>query len=80
MLEEGYCVLIWATGLPGKHKLGDKWNSCPYVVVRKLPNLPVYQLKPEKGRVIVKTLHWDHLLSIGYLVRLPAAPEEKQLP
>lgn len=43
----------------------------------KLPNLPVYRVKPEKGRVIVKTLHHDHLLPIRHLVRFPVDPERK---
>lgn len=80
MLEKGDRVLIRALGLPGKHKLGDKWCSHPYVVVEKLPDLPVYRVKPEKGRGVVKTLHRDHLLPIGYLVRFPSDVERKCLP
>lgn len=80
VLETGDRVLIRALGLPGKHKLGDKWHSNPYVIVEKLPDLPVYRVKPEKGRAIVKTLHRDHLLPIGYLVRFPSDLEMNQLP
>lgn len=32
VLEKGDRVLIQALGLPGKHKLGDKWHSDTYVV------------------------------------------------
>ena len=80
VLEKGDRVLVRALGLPGKHKLGDKWNSDPYVVVEKMPDLPVYRVKPEKGRGMVKTLHRDHLLPVGYLVRFPSDLEVKQLP
>lgn len=61
---------------PWEYKLKEKWNLQPYVVIGKLPNLPVYRLKPEGRRGIVKTLHRDHLLPIGSLVRMPKAREE----
>lgn len=79
-LQEGDRVLIRALGIPGKHKLREKWNLQPYVVVGKLPNLPVYRVKPESGRGIVKTLHRDHLLPVGFLVRIPEVPERNCLP
>lgn len=44
------------------------------MVVEKLPNLPVYRVKPENGGG-VKTLHRDNLLPIGFLVRIPEVPE-----
>lgn len=80
VLEKGDRVLVRALGLPGKHKLGDKWRSDPYIVVEKLPDLPVYRVKPEKGRGMVKTLHRDHLLPIGYLVRFPSELEVEKPP
>lgn len=55
-LQEGDHVLVRALGVPGKHKLKEKWHLQPYVVVGKLPNLPVYWVKSEEGRSIVKTL------------------------
>ncbi|XP_041837251.1 uncharacterized protein LOC121637270 [Melanotaenia boesemani] len=80
VLEQGDRVLIRALGMPGKHKLGDKWHSDPYVIIEKLPDLPVYRVQPEKGKGIVKTLHRDHLLPIGYLVRFPSDLGEERLP
>ncbi|KAK3514999.1 hypothetical protein QTP70_003255 [Hemibagrus guttatus] len=71
-LEEGDHVLVRNLGIPGKHKLQDRWNSLPYKIIAKLPNLPVYRAKPERGAGIVKTVHRDHLLPIGYLVRMPS--------
>lgn len=69
-LAEGDRVLLRNLGLTGKHKLQDRWKSTPYVIVKQLPNLPVYDVKPECGPGSVKTLHRDHLLPIGYLVRM----------
>lgn len=51
--------------ITGKHKLQDRWNSLPYVVIAKLPNLPVYRVKPERGTGIVKTVHRDHSVHLG---------------
>ena len=78
-LAEGDRVLLRNLGLTGKHKLQDRWKSNPYVIVRQLPNLPVYEVKPECGSGSVKTLHRDHLLPIGYLVRIsdPSAQTTK---
>lgn len=76
-LEQGDRVLIKNLGFTGKHKLQDKWNSLPYIVVKKLPDLPVYRLKPERGMGSIRTLHRDHLLPIGESVRLPTPEESK---
>ena len=70
-LEKGDRVLVRALGGTGKQKLKDKWSSLPYVVLVKLPNLPVYRVQPESGTGVVKTLHRDHLLPVGDLVRFP---------
>ncbi len=34
-------VLIKNLAMTGKHKLADKWNYVPYLVIEKLKNLPV---------------------------------------
>lgn len=72
-LDVGERVLLRNLGLKGKHKLQTRWNPMPYLVVGKMPNLPVYKLRPENGKGSVKTLHRDHILPIGQLVRLPKA-------
>lgn len=79
-LEKGERVLVRNRGITGKHKLQDRWNSLPYIVIAKLPNLPVYRVKPERGTGIVKTIHRDHLLPIGYLVRMTAQSERTAQP
>uniref|UniRef100_A0A8C4TAC5 Gypsy retrotransposon integrase-like protein 1 n=1 Tax=Erpetoichthys calabaricus TaxID=27687 RepID=A0A8C4TAC5_ERPCA len=73
-LEKGDRVLLRNVGITGRHKLMDRWKSDPYIVVERLPNLPVYRIKPENGIGVVKTMHRDHLLPIGQLVRIPTAP------
>lgn len=75
-LEPGDRVLLKNLGLKGKHKLQSRWSAIPYVVEGKLPNLPVYRIKPEDGHGVVKTMHRDHLLPIGQLVRLPRSERE----
>lgn len=80
VLGEGDRVLLRNFGVTGKHKLKDKWRSLPYIVVGKMPNLPVYQVKPERGTGSVKTVHRNHLLPIGHLVRLSEEGDDPQLP
>lgn len=79
-LEIGDRVLIKNLGLKGKHKLQPRWSSIPYVVTGRMPNLPVYRVSPEDGDGGNKTLHRDHLLPIGQLVRLPKSDPELESP
>ncbi|KAL4007883.1 hypothetical protein ACER0C_001735 [Sarotherodon galilaeus] len=64
-LLPGDRVLLRNLGLQGKHKLADRWASEPYVVESKMPNLPVFRLKPEDGDGPIKILHRNHLLPLG---------------
>lgn len=73
VLEKGDRVLVRALGGAGKQKLKDRWSSLPHVVLDKLPNVPAYRVQPEMGTGAVRTLHRDHLLPIGHLVRLPCS-------
>lgn len=74
-LEIGDRVLLRNLGLRGKHKLENKWNPAPYVVIGKMPNLPVFKVKREDGTPGTKTLHRDHLLPIGQHVRVPSTEQ-----
>lgn len=49
-IQEGERVLLKNLGLKGKHKLESRWSSIPHVVVGKMPNLPVFRVRPEGGR------------------------------
>ena len=75
-LQAGDRVLIRNLGLKGKNKLANRWNIHPYIVKKKLPDLPVYVLKPEKGDGPEKTLHRNHLLPVGYLIGGEPAPKQ----
>ena len=45
-LEVGDLVLVEKKGHKGKHKIGDIWEHCPYVVTGKpAPDLPVYNVQ-----------------------------------
>lgn len=79
-LEVGDRVLLKNLGLKGKHKLEGKWNAVPHVIVGKLPNLPVYRVKPQTGQGSVRTLHRDHLLPIGTEVRLAEGLARAEVP
>ncbi|KAL6485589.1 hypothetical protein MHYP_G00049810 [Metynnis hypsauchen] len=70
VLAKGDRVLLKNLGLKGKHKLQSRWNSLPYVIVEKLPDLPVYRVKPESGMGKLRTIHRDNILPIGSLVRI----------
>lgn len=79
-LEVGDRVLLRNLGLRGKHKLESKWAPDPYIVVERMSHVPVYRIKREDGKGGIKTIHRDHLLSIGDLVRVPTADAEPDLP
>ena len=61
-LKAGDRVLVANRTPRGKSKLKDKWESEPHVVVRKLPNLPVYMVRDLDG-TRTRTIH-RNLLSV----------------
>lgn len=79
-IQDGDRVLLRNVGLKGKHKLECRWSSIPHVVVGKLPNIPVYRVRPEGGRGSVRTIHCNHLLPIGQSVRIPGEKESEEVP
>ncbi|XP_061186930.1 uncharacterized protein LOC133195066 [Saccostrea echinata] len=74
ILEKGDRVLVKITSFDGKHKLADKWESTPYIIVDQ-PNstIPVYIVK-EEGSNRQRTIHRNLLLPIGYLDFQPTEP------
>ncbi|KAJ8375794.1 hypothetical protein SKAU_G00063740 [Synaphobranchus kaupii] len=79
-IDTGDRVLMRNLGLRGKHKLESRWSCVPYVVVGKLPNLPVYRVKPEEGKGGVRTMHRDHLLPISQSIRMPEVKAHGESP
>lgn len=43
-------MLIHAFKDSSKEKLKEKWDSQPYVVLEKSPNLPIYCLQPDRRK------------------------------
>uniref|UniRef100_A0A803K8U4 Integrase catalytic domain-containing protein n=1 Tax=Xenopus tropicalis TaxID=8364 RepID=A0A803K8U4_XENTR len=76
-LQPGDRVLLRNLGIPGKHKLADRWGSQPYIICSQLPNIPVYQIRPEGKNHPIKTWHRNHLLPIGPTVREPRSVDDK---
>lgn len=57
--QPGDRVMVKVCHVEGKQKLADRWEPCPYVVVKKQPGIPVYVVCSEKGdkeRVIHRNL------------------------
>lgn len=63
-LQPGDRVLLKNLGVPGKHKLADRWRLQPYIVCKQIPGLPVYQIRPEGETGPRKMWHRNHLLPL----------------
>ncbi|CAL9684102.1 unnamed protein product [Knipowitschia caucasica] len=42
-------VLVKVCAIEGRQKLGDRWESKPYLVLKKQPGVPVYVIQSEDG-------------------------------
>ena len=62
-LQGGDRVLIRRMAFKGKHKLADRWDKDPYVVIG-IPNkdIPVFKVRKESDESVIKTLHRNMLL------------------
>ena len=66
VLDIGDRVLVKILAFTGKHKLADRFEKDPYVVVeQKDPNIPVYIVRREDGKGKPRTLHRNHLLPVN---------------
>lgn len=63
-LQPGDRVLLRNLGISGKHKLADRWKSQPFVICKRLPGLPVYDIRLEGSSGPIKTWHRNHLLPL----------------
>ena len=67
-LKEGDKVLVKVVAFDGKHKIADRWEEEPYVIIRQLNNnIPVYEVKKVNGKGRKRTLHRNLLLPVGHL-------------
>lgn len=74
-MEIGDRVLVRNLRLRNKHKLADRWENTIYIVTKRMEDLPVYSVKPERADGPVRTLHHDHLLPCGFLAEM----EEREM-
>jgi hypothetical protein len=60
--------MVKIVAFEGKHKLSNKWEEDPYVVL-EIPNpeIPVYVVRKENGEGRKRTLHRNLLLPVGTL-------------
>ena len=66
VLNPGDLVLVKVVAFDGRHKLSDKWENEPYVVMSQ-PNvgIPVYKVQKQSGIGKPRVLHRNLLLPIG---------------
>ena len=68
LLEVGDRVLVKILAFEGKHKLSNKWEDRPYVVLEHSnPEIPVYVVRREDGIGKTRTLHRNHLFHVSDL-------------
>ena len=61
-------VLVEKLGIKGKHKIADKWEEEPYIVLdQPIPDIPVFSVKREDDQGRRRTLHRNQLLSFTSL-------------
>jgi hypothetical protein len=79
-IKPGDRVLVKVVSFDGKHKLADRWEQDPYIVVSQ-PNtdIPVYNLSKENNEGRTRTLHRNLLLPIGYSRDVPTPAPRKLL-
>jgi hypothetical protein len=65
-LSVGDRVLVRVVAYDGKHKIADKWEDHPYLVIKQ-PNedIPVFKVRREDGEGRCRVLHRNLLLPIG---------------
>ncbi|XP_062578027.1 adenylate cyclase, terminal-differentiation specific-like [Saccostrea cucullata] len=67
-IQLGDRVLVKIVAFDGKHKIADKWEEEPYLVIEHPnPEIPVYKVQKETTKGKTRTLHRNLLLPIGHL-------------
>ena len=78
-LQEGDKVLVEVVAFEGKHKIADRWEEEPYVILRQMnSNIPVYEVKKLHGKGRKRILHRNLLLPIGHLPAFDTDHKEKK--
>ena len=61
-------VLVKIVAFDGKHKIQDRWEDEPYIVLKQPnPTIPVYVVQKESKEGRKRVLHRNLLLPIGYI-------------
>ena len=65
-LEPGDTVLVWVKAFGADHKITDKWEQKPYLVVAQRKNQPVYEVRlvDAPDDALVQVLHRNMLFPI----------------
>ena len=73
-ITPGDRVLVKVESFDGKHKLADRWEQDPCIVVSQ-PNtdIPAYNLRKENNDGRTRTLHRNLLLPIGCIKDVPTS-------
>ena len=81
VLEVGDRVLVKVVVFDGRHKLADKWEDEPYVIISQ-PNegVPVYEVRREDGQGRKRVLHRNLLLPIGHLSEFDRSDQQPPTP
>ena len=67
-LDVGDQVLVKVVSFDGKHKIADKWEEVPYIVMdQPYADIPVYAVQKENRSGPRRTLHRNLLLPISHL-------------
>ena len=67
-IRTGDRVLVKIVTFDGKHKISDKWEDEPYIVLDQLDlSIPVFQIQKETTKGKIRTLHRNLLLPISQL-------------
>ena len=75
-LDVGNQVLVKVVSFDGKHKIADKWEEVPYIVMdQPYADIPVYAVQKENRSGPRRTLHRNLLLPISHL---PVAEIQKR--
>jgi hypothetical protein len=77
-VQVGDRVLVKVVSFEGKHKLADRWEHDPYVVLSQ-PNegIPVFKVRKENNEGRTRTLHRNLLLPIGFICDKPTPAPRK---
>ena len=81
----GDLVLVRQMAFKGKHKIQDKWENVPYIVLEQVdPKLPVFKVENTEDSTRVRVLHRNMLFplltyDLDY-IQSPPGTEEDVLP